>query len=245
MSSKTLTSMACRTFAKRISPPRSRPRWCTRLPMLQLESRGWAAQFVPWSSDMIRVLYLHSYHLDEGSVNALCTYSIFKPSACQGHFGDSEAIALDIRWDFDSEHWVLHKAWYSQHNGYGIYPASTSDGYPSSLEYPTKLGGRPRSYSSIGKHANYATSIECGAGGRFGVDSCCSDRFEVLEAFGNANIGSNTVRLLNCVQSTHPVYSQAGATECYWTGSAFGGWTGALPSSDPYSARLGYFAFLI
>src|SRR3972149_6604325 len=120
--------------------------------------------------------YLFSYYRDEGSNAWLCNLPppFWHPS-CEGHNGDSEAIFLEVYYNFGTRHWVLDNARYSQHGSYPTYvrvPSSAT--YPTQLEYPGRLGGYPRAYVSQGKHANYPTTSACNSGGAFNTDTCVS-----------------------------------------------------------------------
>ena len=59
------------------------------------------------------------------------------------------------------------------------------------------------------------------------------------------NIGSRSIHTpqQDCLPSSHPIYSQTGEIECYWTGARFGGWIGTLPDASGYSDRLSHWGF--
>lgn len=204
------------------------------------ESR-WAARLL--QSGTIRVMYLLSYYNDAGSTFVGCPFS---PSDCAPHSGDSEWNLLDIKYNATTHHWVLNSAEYSQHDGSTTY-GSGGAAYPTVLYYPGKLGGYPRSYVAIGKHANYSTVTECNGGGFAGSDDCSSGSTASRVAAGTTlNIGSNSNHSgigQNCVASSNPLYQYygAGRVECYWTGARFRGW---VPDSlgggdaDPYGPKL-------
>ncbi len=208
----------------------------------------WAARPLDEYASRVRISYLLSYHRDLGTSHSLCASLPGPPpwpipwpyssNPCDGHHGDSEIITLDVEYDYDTEHWLLIRAEYSAHEGFNVY--ETSGGHPKKLEYPGQVGGRPRAYVANGKHANYATSFECDAGGFWGFDNCMVGRFEVVVTGGNNNIGSDAVRLINCVSSSHPVFSQLGHQECYWTGTTFYGWLGPVQGhrTTAYRTRL-------
>jgi hypothetical protein len=203
----------------------------------------WAAR--PVDDQTLIVVYLLSYHLDYGSTHAACD---FEPGTywCRGHPGDSEVIALTIRYIPETQHWLLVQAQYSSHESYKVYASAGT--YPRKLEYPETAGGRPRSYVATGKHANAATFNECNAGGFLGIDSCSIGRYEVVVTGADKNIGSQSVRLHDCVGSTHPVFAPLGYSECYWSREVFHGWTGAVGFPEPtggYPQRLRRFGFLI
>jgi len=210
-----------------VDPATREPRWVAR----------------PAGSNRVLIAYLLGYHLDYGSANAICDFEIGGLiEGCQGHPGDSESIGMLVKYDSGSHHWVLEYLYLSQHDTYQTI-ASGTKGYPA-VTYPNEKGGRPRVFVATGKHANYATVSECDSGGQFGVDSCSPDRFEVVRTGEPYNLGSEAVKFVNCVASDHPVYSQYGYSECYWTAPKFAGWTGAEPASDGNRSRLIYFGFL-
>jgi hypothetical protein len=111
--------------------------------------------------------------------------------------------------------------------------------------YPGRKGGYPRSYVAYNKHANYGSEAACDSGGAFGFDNCLIDSYARVEAGAQLDIGSRAVHTpqQDCMPSSHPVYSQTGEIECYWTGSRFGGWIGAQPDAPGYSGRLSYWGF--
>lgn len=133
---------------------------------------------------------------------------------------------------------------------FGFYPSGT-DAYPLALSYPGKLGGYPRVYVSVGKHASYGSIDECNDGGTFGSDTCIGVNAGVRVAAGTTlNIGSRAVHAASqdCMASSNPsyLYYGAGRTECYWTDKRFQGW---IPdsvggdNSDSYSPKLSTWGF--
>lgn len=201
----------------------------------------WAA--IPWTvadgTQGVRLAYLLSYYIDLGTVG--CTDGLV---ACGGHYGDSEAIWLDLAYDPASRHWVLDRAEYSEHADAAVVTRDSA-GYPTALEYPVHAGGYPRAYVARQKHANYATEAMCDAG-QFGADECRSNATARVRAGGatagpGSNLGSRAVRLEDCVPSVNPVL--AGRTECYWTVRPFGGWQGREPTADPYAPKLAAHGF--
>jgi hypothetical protein len=138
----------------------------------------------------------------------------FSQGLCDGHYGDSEWIFLDVSYDWEMQHWILRRAHYSTHTSVHTYNAG-SGGYPSLLVYPQSLGGYPRAVVSINKHANSASQSECEAGGYLGTDDCDPDTFARVQAGANLNLGSRGHQLLNCVASSNPLYSGNGNLECY------------------------------
>lgn len=205
----------------------------------------WAARPVPASSgDTVKIAYLIGYYRDAGSSAYLCQLPppLWHPS-CEGHNGDSEMILLRVYYNYDTQHWVLSQARYSQHESYGVYDRGSA-AYPTTLTYPAHAGAFPRAYVSQGQHANYSSASECNAGGAFNTDTCGQVDTPARLVVGAAyNVGSSAVRLIDCVASRNPayVYYGSGRQECYWTTRRFRGWipttVGGLDSS-PYSERL-------
>ena len=203
----------------------------------------WVAQ--PHGTNRVRIGYLLSYHTDGGTTNPLCQ-NMFGDGPCAGHFGDSEAIWLDVY--YNGVHWVLDTARYSAHDNINVYGRGSS-AYPTILTYPSHPGAYPRSWVSYAKHANYATDALCDTGGALGLDTCISDTPARVYAGGNVNIGSRTqhTALQDCMPSSDPIYAGNGNIECYWTDSLFAGWTGGRPAasaySDPLKKNLVYMGF--
>jgi hypothetical protein len=73
---------------------------------------------------MALVMYMLSEYIDQGTT---WCHELFAPEskAC-GHFGDSEAIVLRVRYEASTMHWVTDAAWFSQHEGYGVYCGGTT-----------------------------------------------------------------------------------------------------------------------
>jgi hypothetical protein len=233
--------MASVIFARRSSRPAFAPElYYYGTDDVRREPR-WAARL---EDDRVRIVYLLSYYRDGGSTNGGCseTYHL----QCEGHNGDSEHIALDVQYDSGSQHWLLKVALYSAHDGHNIYYPLSGNPY-ASVPYPSRLGGYPRAFVSIGKHANYASDGECDSGAIFNVDECESDTTARVSAGATLNVGSRAVRFIDCVTSSniyHPNYGNNRA-ECYWTERNFQGWwtepAGTLVTS--YTSVLGEHGF--
>ena len=207
----------------------------------------WAARTVlPYNADTVKIAYLIGYYRDAGSPAYIChvPWLIFPVDpSCNGHNGDSEAIILKVYYNVSTQHWVLALAKYSQHSSYGVYDKGNK-AYPTQLTYPSHPGTYPRAYVSEGKHANYRSKNECNAGGTANTDTCTSVDTPARLATGGAyNLGSNGVRLIDCVGSRDPsyIYYGSGRQECFWSTRNFRGWiptTVGGDESDPYSDRL-------
>jgi hypothetical protein len=202
----------------------------------------WAARtFTEAGLQIVRLLYLPSCYTDNGASDPLCA---FAQGACDGHFGDSEAIGLDLYFNDATQHWVLHRAKYSEHTSYNVYERQGSQEYPPAISYYDRAGGRPRACVAFSKHANYASQAEFNAGGTFGFDNCYPNATRILGTGDQRNLGSNGVKRINCVYSGNPLYSGSGRQECYWNAVRFSGWTGGAPDSDPHRDRLATFGFI-
>lgn len=205
----------------------------------------WAA--MPINGTQVRIAYLLAYYVDNGPLLSCGILHepvtlIWGDDACDGHWGDSEAITLDVQFDPALEHWVLQRAQLSTHHEYRIF--SARHGYPS-LYYPEHPGGYPRIWIAFSKHANYESDSACDSGGTLNSDECLSDTFARVEAGGNLDIGSRASHTSSqdCVGSANPVYAGNGVTECFWTDRRFTGWSGASPNAGSYVDRLANLGF--
>lgn len=175
-----------------------------------------------------RIVYLLSYYEDLGGQ----TFSCRVPGAhffCLPHHGDSEWIALDVRYNRATQHWLLTGAVLSQHTSYAAYGTPTNKSYTPYLTYPNAPGGFPRVWVAYGKHANYRSQSACNEGGTFGTDTCeFNDTPIRVEYSGAYNVGSRGTRLKDCVASRNPAWQFYGteSRECYWSSSdpSFRGW---------------------
>ena len=183
-----------------------------------------------------------SYYTDDGPVVACepeVIIELWGDHACDGHFGDSEAIILDVYYQVDWQHWVLDRAAYSVHETYNGYWRVLSQTHPPALKYPDRAGGYPRAFVAYSKHANYSSDKECDNGGIFGSDNCLPDAYERVAAGAQLNMGSRTHHGPNqdCVHSGNPIMDPE-VVECYWTEKRFGGWNTGLPNAGSYQSRL-------
>ncbi len=186
----------------------------------------------------VMIIYMPAYYADLGDPE----------TGLNGHQGDSEAIVLVVRYNWATSHWVLKVAYLSAHGGYGFASSVWSD-YSSvaAMEYSGRAGGYPRVWVAQFKHANYVSRSACKKGGFLNVDNCDTYssstkwRFPVVE---HHNIGSNAVKLKNCVYAEYRI---SPSTECLWaTTGRFRGWAGGAygDGSDPYGLRLKDFQFI-
>jgi hypothetical protein len=207
----------------------------------------WVAQPGQTTSGLgVRVVYMLAYYVDNGPL-VLCESDPLSEffagdGACDGHFGDSEAITLDIYYNPAWSHWVLDRAIYSKHETNNVYIRPPNKAYPTLLKYPGKSGGYPRSFVAYSKHANYASDAACDAGGVLGSDSCLADTFERVTAGEPLNVGSYAVPYADCVHSANPTMPPE-EIECFWTFKRFAGWLGGEPDAGAYRARLADLGF--
>ncbi|MDZ4258967.1 MAG: hypothetical protein U0974_10230 [Gemmatimonadales bacterium] len=215
----------------------------------------------PMDNGLVRLGYLLGYYYDVGnttSVRSTCTTSLTLPpfefffwlfgadvESCQGHAGDSEFVLLDVRYDWDSQHWVLDNAILSTH-GSGRILTTTGGQYPPQFTYPEKKGGYPQIWVSNGKHANYESKSACDNGGSFNSDDCGGSRVlaraNVMASGGN--IGNHDVHLIDgvtCINPEHPaiLFGSGCGMEYYFTDVPFRGWfPGANSSAESYASIL-------
>ncbi len=203
-----------------------------------------AVQYDP-NIEKYRIIYLLSYYYDVGTLSGdsrswcenvmtipplhLIALVLFTTEegleSCRGHFGDSEWIALDVKYNPETHHWILSDAILSRHEHPDTVGWSTQGyGYPTAFTYVDAPGGRPTIWVSDGKHANYTSDMLCDSGGWWASDECWQDRHmeEINIASNGGNIGSDQVRLVDCVSTenlNHPahLYQVATRQECYWT----------------------------
>lgn len=214
----------------------------------------WAAR--P-AGDGVRIAYLISYYVDIGPDSGPCsTYSktqyflhfgFEKKDYCNGHFGDSEFIVVDVTYNYSTSHWALEKAFYSAHWNTGADASKWRA--DEALQFPDHYGWFPRSWVAYGKHANYPTETDCNAGA-FGQDDCpIGSTDERLEHVPWRNLGSSAFPLVgdsySCVESQER-FAGNGRVECYWkSGIYFEGWQEAENGYEagPYIDALQFAGF--
>jgi hypothetical protein len=193
-----------------------------------------------------RVMYLLSYYVDRGAATAWCYNNIVPRSACEGHDGDSEWIALDLWYNSKTQRWLLDYAHLSAHTGVNRHGRGTNLYVPGFI-YPGGAGGYPRVYVAYQKHANYRSDAACDDGSIIGTDTCQADLFQRVTAGDNVNIQSRAVhrRDQNCWFSTNPIYSSNGIEECYWAVDKFIGWHVGYPGTGEteYTYKLSRMGF--
>lgn len=208
----------------------------------------WAARPLP--DDRVRIFYLLGYYVDLGVVDRdyeNCKLSTLGEvlAECDGHHGDSEHVILDVYYDEGTSHWLLEHAQLSRHGDYNVIDRGNK-AYPSAFQYSARVGVDPIIWVAQQKHANYPNQSLCDAGSQvpvigflFPFDHCGgANYFFRAEAAGNRNIGSNSMRLIDCVQS-QSVFLKDNPAECLWSRSTFTGWQlDHTTSSEGYGSQL-------
>lgn len=205
--------------------------------------------------DTVRVAYLLSYWMDNGSPGAPLCIPQFE--GCAGHLGDSEAIVLDLIYDTSSHHWQVARALLSVHGlnyfcvkqSHSFPCQSGSHLYPSgNLQFASHPQAAPLIMVADGKHANYPTDAACDAGGHYSADDCSTPRYvDVAMVTQSNNIGSRNHQWIDGAttsNNTHPSYSSQ-YVEYYWTSQAFRGWFNPSlgTTSRPYTDILADYGF--
>ena len=154
---------------------------------------------------VVRILYMPSYYYDAGTFDVNCLQGLFD---CAGHYGDSEAIVLEVYYNAATQHWILNDAVLSHHTSYTmaygnshsdfaegnpifhipvngdsalVDKAVTMESYPTDVTYTHggRLGGAPDVWVAVNKHSNYVNQSDCTAGGH-GTDRCSADAWEQM-----------------------------------------------------------------
>lgn len=209
--------------------------------------RYWAAKVFPDQGYVVRLAYLPSYYVDCGTPDESGCDVI---GACTSHYGDSEFIIVDIRYNVSTRHWYLVKAFLSAHwqfpESYGSQVTQSTqipgNFNASAFTYPTNTNAFPQVWVAQGKHANYPTRAACNAGGAFGYDTCDGNPDSWVQLDHNRwhNVGSLHANMINtgsCVTGGRLVatYPDAYGIECYWVpNDDFQGWSTARPAASPY-----------
>ncbi len=176
------------------------------------------------------LLYMLGYHMDGGSPNSYCnTLNSFayilalsgELDACDYHFGDSEWILLQVRYNASKQHWAVTQATLSAH--WETSAESSGTHAASAFYYPEKTYGYPRVWASREKHANYPSSGKCDQGAFF-FDTCDGNDVDERVVINGRNVGSEEVRFIDQTYSDSP-YLHTG-TEYFWSPIAFCGWDG-------------------
>lgn len=210
-------------------------------PVLQLDaSEDAASRESYWAgrdayhTDAVSIFYAPAYHDDGGSLWS------------GSHLGDSEFIWLTI--EFVDGTWQLISATLSAH--WGTINDNTKNYLYSDLEYEDNYRGRPISYVSKNKHANFHSESDCE---NFFKDEHCSGYFEDrehVEVLLHRYLGHHVDQLppvveVDCVSSEDADGIDSRnhtlpGTECFWSGDSFDGWHSGSDQTLGYHESLQY-----
>ena len=164
----------------------------------------------------LSVFYALGYHHDGGDVG-LGTYE---------HDGDSEFIVIAVSEQGDAwpgGRWTLETVTFSAH-WHSLWDRTSERRYYEGVQWVDgTYCGRPRTYVSQSKHANYHTAATCGSH----FDTCNpSPPDHETAAYPFRNLGNHTAAgwplwTNPCSTSEFPGLS---ATECFWFDDKFRGW---------------------
>jgi hypothetical protein len=205
------------------------------------------------SGASVRIAYLLAYHRDVGSDYDFTPFD--PPVGWAPHSGDSEFIIANVVESGGA--WLLQSIYTSAHWGAGkvcklwIPGCYTTDysvwtGY-ANLSYADNDRGRPKIWSSWGKHANYVSFDACND---HPFDSCYfTDTWteDLLVYKGSErNIGSSSHPLIDCTGSKSTYYP---GIECFWSDAddVFDGWYSdgwGVKRAYSYDKVLRYFGFM-
>ena len=155
----------------------------------------WAVK--PLGAYSLKIFYALAYHHDTGYA-----------AGATAHAGDSEVIAISVT--SRAGGWTADSVTISAHSN------NKSIAVDSLTWYEDRDRGRPIMWVARGKHANYESSVACE---NHNLDSCEaasrleeSRRWDDVEVWRGANLGSSDVPLVNCV------WSREGypGVECFW-----------------------------
>lgn len=228
----------------------------------------WAAKYFPVAEgvDRVRIAYLFAYYEDCGipSQYALyCTIGEFMGTyltyggilddkyagifwtanepKCDGHFGDSEFVTIDLMYDTSTHHWRTVSMFFSAH--WNTSGDKSRNVLASELEFPGPVpGGYPNVWVSAGKHANYPTRAVCENDGQI-ADYCDGNYLRMrIRASPQYNVGSAQKNLINtgtCVSGGTLIqyYPELYRTECFWGNSGFNGWNADVSGTIPTGYR--------
>lgn len=160
---------------------------------------------------VIRVAYLLGYHDDVE------------------HIGDSEFLIVDIAYVEGADSWRSSRMFTSAHYGTGGDLSGWSY-HNQVLEYPGIFMTYPRSWVSIGKHANYPTKDGCNTNTPFYYDNCYTNGWsERVSVRRQDNIGELENQLILVVSSR----SGFPGDECFWCYGYFDGWYSSSDDITP------------
>ncbi len=229
----------------------------------------WAAKYFPVKSGgptkaTVRIIFLSAFYQDCGTpgygtiAGIACDYDA---KDCAGHFGDSEFMTLDIRFNSGTRHWYVSNEFLSAHYlvtgessraittcyfESACTPTMTKPNGGSSaavVRWVDKPGGRPVFYLASGKHGAYPDYNTCNNGGTAGLDNCTgspTNSIGTAQFFSrNRNVGSWQHRNIDVVSlPSDPLHP---GTEKFWTyagaDTLFFGWLGSDGKGSTHYAR--------
>jgi hypothetical protein len=233
----------------------------------------WAAKYYPVKTGIVpkptvRIIYMAAFYQDCGVPdlgNTIgCDFGPFV-EPCSGHYGDSEFVTVDVRYQAGYRHWYVAGAFLSAHyqtSGESsrevvtcVYETCTPVMYRLTsqlisrlaesrrLRWVNKIGGRPVLFAANGKHGSYPDYNTCNDGGKAGYDSCEGSSLTStggpLFFSGNRNVGSWHRPFIN--QVTLPGDFFHTGTEWFWDPTKkFFGW---MPQHDEAGSSP-YYSFL-
>ena len=221
------------------------------------------------SGSRVRIFYALSYYLDcgdpsgttlgctaaqilesfgsfNGALNSLSsgTWPITAENHCAGHVGDSEFISVDVVYNDATQRWVFNSMFTSAH--YTTLNDRSARTYYRTLrneiQWEQQIGGAPRVWVALYKHANYPSVARCQNGDL--ADNCEGNAVETKVRTGSPyNLGSVQANFINpgsCVAGGALVqyYPSDYRIECYWTSNRFAGWDKFGPGVTPYRTEL-------
>lgn len=181
---------------------------------------------------MVQVFYLVAYHRDPGDP-AFGTYA---------HDGDSEFLIVFVQDITGTGRWALTQMTYSAH-WHQAWDRTHENLSYAEVEYVDTYRGRPRSWVSEGKHANYPNQGSCN--GNF--DDCANPQADTPLTPGwtldTRNIGNRTLGVPLFTNPCATILSQP-YSECFWTDDTFRGWqTENGGGAGGYTASLSWYLF--
>lgn len=172
-----------------------------------------------------------------------------RSNSADSHWGDSEFIIVRVGTltqtilNYYPTQWYLKNVTLSAHYGAGFWDSSwTGDG--SALEFRQgEYLMRPKIYVSWGKHGNYRDTGSCARGANYFDD--CSQSVDTNEEFGFQSGATADLAFRGYHTAAQDCFASSAywlpGTECYWSYSpngAFSGWLNASPNASAYTQLL-------
>lgn len=156
------------------------------------------------------------------------------------HFGDSEFIMVEVKFNSTTRHWEMVRMFLSAHDG-GNNHSSEWVSWTNTI-FPGVSRGHPAVYVSLNKHANYRSEAACE--GFWKTEACDGGMPQRFAVWPNRNVGSSRVDFFP--NGTHLQGYISARPEYFYKRHDFAGWHGAFPASTPYydylmSSRFEYY----